>query len=111
MTAPADATDPGDASALRGRVEKLETPAVTIDLDALERNLDRMQAYCRGHGLALRAHVKTHKLPGVAAMQLERGAVGVACQKLGEAEVMADAGITAILLTYPIAVMAWRRPG
>jgi D-serine deaminase-like pyridoxal phosphate-dependent protein len=92
------------------RVDELETPAVTIDLDAVECNIERMQAYCDSHGLGLRAHVKTHKLPRVAAVQIDRGAVGVACQKLGEAEVMADAGIERILLTYPlVGEIKWAR--
>jgi Predicted amino acid aldolase or racemase len=53
-----------------------------------------MQAYCDEHGLALRPHIKTHKLPELARLQLDAGACGITCQKLGEAEVMADAGST-----------------
>ena len=72
------------------------------DLDAIERNVARMQAYCDEHGVALRPHIKTHKLPELARLQLEAGAVGITCQKLGEAEVMADAGIEDILLSFPL---------
>ena len=61
-----------------------------------------MQAYCDEHGVALRPHIKTHKLPELARLQLEAGAVGITCQKLGEAEVMADAGIEDILLSFPL---------
>jgi D-serine deaminase-like pyridoxal phosphate-dependent protein len=61
-----------------------------------------MQAYCSAHGFALRAHVKTHKLPRIAAMQVEGGAIGIACQTLAEAEAMADAGFDRILVTYPL---------
>ena len=80
----------------------LETPVLIADLDAIERNVARMQAYCDEHGVALRPHIKTHKLPELARLQLEAGAVGITCQKLGEAEVMADAGIDDILLSFPL---------
>ena len=80
----------------------LPTPFLTVDLDVVERNVGAMQAYCDAHGLALRAHAKTHKLPRVARLQLAAGAVGIACQKLGEAEVMADAGIEDILIPFPL---------
>jgi D-serine deaminase-like pyridoxal phosphate-dependent protein len=83
-------------------IDDLDTPCVTIDLDAVERNLTRAQDYCRRTGLALRPHIKTHKIPELARRQVELGAVGITCQKLGEAEVMADAGIDDILITYNI---------
>ena len=84
------------------RLSELETPVLTGDLDAIERNVFRMQAYCDEHGVALRPHIKTHKLPELARLQLEAGAVGITCQKLGEAEVMADAGFDDILLSFPL---------
>jgi D-serine deaminase-like pyridoxal phosphate-dependent protein len=84
------------------RIEDLDTPALTVDLDAVERNVARVQARCDEAGLALRPHIKTHKLPALAHLQLRAGAVGIACQKLGEAEVMTAAGLRDILLTYPI---------
>lgn len=80
----------------------LETPAVLIDLDKVERNLQRAQRYADEHALALRPHIKTHKLARFAKRQIELGAVGITCQKLGEAEVMADAGIADILIPYNI---------
>ncbi len=83
-------------------IDQLETPVPVIDLDRMERNLARMQAYCDRHGLRLRPHIKTHKLPHLARRQMELGAVGVTCQKLGEAEVMADAGLADILVSYPL---------
>jgi D-serine deaminase-like pyridoxal phosphate-dependent protein len=83
-------------------VAVLETPVPVIDLDVVERNLARMQAYADAHGLALRPHIKTHKLPRFAQAQLALGAVGITCQKLGEAEVMADAGLDDILISYPL---------
>jgi len=81
---------------------ELSTPAVVIDLDAVEQNLDRMAAYCRGHNLSLRPHTKTHKTLEVARMQLERGAFGLAVAKVGEAEVMAQSGTKQILVAHPI---------
>ncbi|MCB2100989.1 MAG: D-TA family PLP-dependent enzyme [Rhodobacterales bacterium] len=80
----------------------IDTPAVLIDLDVAERNIRHFQDYCTEHGLALRPHIKTHKLPRLAHLQMAAGAVGVNCQKLGEAEVMADAGLEDILITYNI---------
>jgi D-serine deaminase-like pyridoxal phosphate-dependent protein len=83
-------------------LRELPTPFLTVDLDAVERNIARMQAYCDEHGLALRPHVKTHKLPLIARMQLDAGARGITCQKLGEAEVMVDHGFDDILITFPL---------
>jgi len=76
------------------------TPAVVIDLDRVERNIARVQAVCDKAGVANRPHIKTHKSPVLARMQIAAGAKGVTCQKLGEAEVMADAGIDDILVSY-----------
>lgn len=84
------------------RIEDLETPVPVIDLDRVERNLRKMQAYCDQHGLRLRPHIKTHKLPHLAHQQVALGACGITCQKLGEAEVMADAGLDDILISYPL---------
>jgi D-serine deaminase-like pyridoxal phosphate-dependent protein len=84
------------------RSGEISTPALTIDLDALELNLDRMATYCRNHGLGLRPHTKTHKTPEVARMQLERGACGLTVAKVGEAEVMASTTNAEILVAYPI---------
>jgi D-serine deaminase-like pyridoxal phosphate-dependent protein len=81
---------------------QLDTPAVLIDLDRVEANLKRVQDYADAHGLKLRPHIKTHKLPRFAKRAIELGAVGITVQKLGEAEVMADAGITEIFLPYNI---------
>lgn len=84
------------------KLSEIETPAVLIDVDRVEANLQRFQAYADSHQLAVRPHIKTHKLPRFAKRQVELGAVGITCQKLGEAEVMADAGITDIFLPYNI---------
>ena len=76
------------------------TPAVVVDLDRVERNIARLQARCDAVGLANRPHIKTHKSPAIARMQREAGARGITCQKLGEAEVMAEAGFGDILISY-----------
>jgi D-serine deaminase-like pyridoxal phosphate-dependent protein len=76
------------------------TPALVVDLDRVERNIARVQALCDRAGMANRPHIKTHKIPALAKMQLAAGAKGITCQKLGEAEVMADAGIDDILISY-----------
>jgi D-serine deaminase-like pyridoxal phosphate-dependent protein len=82
--------------------QELPTPALTIDLDTVDRNMERMAAYCREHNLGLRPHTKTHKTPEVARMQVERGAVGLTVAKVGEAEVLAGAGLDNILIAFPI---------
>lgn len=84
------------------KIADIDTPAVLIDIDRVEANLKRAQAHADKEGYALRPHIKTHKLPHFAKRQIELGAVGITVQKLGEAEVMADAGITDIFLPYNI---------
>jgi D-serine deaminase-like pyridoxal phosphate-dependent protein len=81
-------------------IEDLDTPVAVIDLDKLEANIGRLQGYLDEHGIANRPHIKTHKIPHIAHMQLQAGAVGITCQKLGEAEVMAQAGCRDIFLPY-----------
>src|ERR1700748_3228150 len=76
------------------------TPAAVIDMDKVERNIARIQAACEAAGVANRPHIKTHKSPMLAKMQVAAGARGITCQKLGEAEIMADAGIDDILISY-----------
>ena len=80
----------------------VETPALVLDLDIVERNIGAMQEHANAHGVALRPHIKTHKLPQLAHLQLAAGAVGITCEKLGEAEVFARAGCDDILITFPI---------
>jgi D-serine deaminase-like pyridoxal phosphate-dependent protein len=80
----------------------LPTPAVLVDHSRVERNLDRMQSAVASRGMRLRPHAKTHKSVALARMQIGRGAVGICCAKLGEAEVFADAGIEDIRLPYPL---------
>jgi D-serine deaminase-like pyridoxal phosphate-dependent protein len=76
------------------------TPCAVIDMDRVERNIARIQKACDAADLANRPHIKTHKSPMLAKMQIAAGAQGITCQKLGEAEVMAEAGIDDILISY-----------
>lgn len=88
---------------LPGSRAMLNTPALILDLDGLERNIARMASFAANTGLLLRPHAKTHKSPEIAKLQIEAGAVGICCAKLGEAEVMADHGVVEGLhLTSPI---------
>lgn len=84
------------------KIDQLDTPAAVVDLDRLEANIVGLQSYLDRYSIAHRPHIKTHKIPCIAQMQLEAGAVGITCQKLGEAEVMADAGCDDIFVPYNI---------
>ena len=83
---------------------QIQTPAVLVDIDVAKRNIQRFQTYADAHGLKVRPHIKTHKLPGIAEIQLRAGAVGINCQKVSEAEAMAAGSdlIRDILITYNI---------
>jgi len=85
--------------ALLSHIEEIQTPALVLNIDALRRNVERMAEQCRGANMALRPHTKTHKSPWVAMQQMRAGAVGICTAKVGEAEVMAKAGIGDILIT------------
>ena len=80
---------------------RMNTPALTLDLDALERNIRAMAAHCRRTGQALRPHAKSHKSPHIARLQIAAGAAGQCCATIREAEVLAGAGIGGILITSP----------
>ncbi len=87
----------------QGSRRSLNTPALVIDLDALNRNIDRMAEFARTRGLQLRPHAKTHKSPDIARLQLKAGAVGACCAKIGEAEALADHGVVRGLhITSPV---------
>lgn len=83
-------------------IRELSTPAVVVDLDVVDRNLQRMAQYCERHRIALRPHTKTHKSVEIARKQLELGAIGLTVAKVGEAEVMAASGAKQILVAHPI---------
>ena len=83
-------------------IDDLATPLLTVDMDIVAANISRLQSYADRYGLRNRPHIKTHKLPLIAHMQMRAGAVGIACQKLSEAEIMASAGIPDIQIVYPV---------
>src|SRR5215510_6723408 len=82
---------------------RVATPALVLDLDALDRNIARMATRAKRAGLKLRPHAKSHKSAFIAKRQIAAGAAGVCCAKLGEAEALAEAGIDGILITSPLA--------
>ena len=81
---------------------ELDTPALGLNLDTLERNIDDLQRACDELEIDLRVHTKTHKTPEIARLQVAAGAKGIVCQKLGEAEAMVDGGLDDILIPYNI---------
>lgn len=83
-------------------ISSLSTPLPLIDEDRLGANIARVQSYMDGHGIAFRPHIKTHKIPSIAAAQMQAGAKGINCQKITEAEVFADAGFEDLLITFNI---------
>ncbi len=83
-------------------VEELDTPSVVVDLDLLEFNINRLQHYLDSCGIKNRPHTKTHKIPEIAHMQIAAGAIGICCQKVGEAEVMVQGGLKDIFIPYNI---------
>ena len=83
-------------------IDELETPVPVVDIDRLEANIQRLQAYLDEHKIANRPHIKTHKIPAIAKMQMDAGAIGITCQKVSEADVMAAAGFDDIFLPYNI---------
>ena len=86
----------------QGSRRDLNTPVLIVELDALDRNIARMAAFAEAHGLKLRPHAKTHKSPDIARRQIAAGAIGLCCAKIGEAEVMADAGLAGLHITSPV---------
>ena len=91
------------------RIVDLDTPSVIVDLGCLERNIAEMADLAREAGVALRPHIKTHKTPEIARMQLAAGAIGVTCAKIGEAEALADAGLTDFFIAHPLVTVAKAR--
>ena len=84
------------------KIEELDTPTLLIDEEILERNLKSMQTYANGQGVKLRPHTKTHKMPYIAKKAVELGAGGIAAAKIGEAEAMADHGLTDIFIANEV---------
>jgi D-serine deaminase-like pyridoxal phosphate-dependent protein len=84
----------------------VETPALVVDLDVFEHNLDLMANVVRGSGLALRPHAKSHKCPDIAKAQIARGAIGICCQKVDEAAAFVAAGIADVLVTNEVVTLS-----
>src|SRR3954447_21900346 len=82
--------------------DRIDTPSLVLDLDAFERNLQRMAAALQGRGVRLRPHAKSHKCPEIARRQIALGAVGICCQKVSEAAVFVEAGIQDVLVTNQV---------
>jgi 3-hydroxy-D-aspartate aldolase len=80
-------------------ISEVETPALVLDLDIMERNMDRMMEFLSKGSVQLRPHAKTHKTPPIARMQMQKGAVGITCATVGEAEILVDGGIDDVLIT------------
>ena len=103
MRPPPEAQERALFAALIGQsVANIDTPALVIDLDAMERNLLRMQAFANQHGVRLRPHAKMHKSGALARMQMAAGAVGVCVQKVSEAQALAAAGVTDIYVSNQV---------
>jgi D-serine deaminase-like pyridoxal phosphate-dependent protein len=81
---------------------EVDTPSLILDLDAFERNLDRMDVSLAGKKIRLRPHAKSHKCPEIAKRQIARGAAGVCCQKTSEAEAMVDGGVPDVLIANEV---------
>src|SRR5918994_1670071 len=80
----------------------VETPHLLIDGAKMQQNIEKMASIAGRNGVALRPHVKTHKIPSIARAQVEAGAAGITVAKISEAEVMADAGLEDIFIAYPL---------
>lgn len=94
----------------QGSIYDLDTPATLIDLDRLEKNIRDWQAHADLCGVKFRCHIKTHKIPEIARMQIAAGARGIVCAKVSEAEPFAAAGIEDICIAYPVVgEMKWKR--
>ena len=97
-------TELGPNAALIGVPEsraRLDTPALVLDLDLMERNIATMAAHARAVGVQLRPHAKTHKSVRIAELQVAAGALGVCCATMGEAEIMVRAGVPGVHVTSP----------
>jgi len=82
--------------------DEIDTPALVVDLEILSRNIEELARFAREKGRKLRPHAKTHKVPEIAQMQIQAGAVGICVQKLGEAEVMARGGLRDIFVSNEV---------
>ena len=86
----------------QGSRRSLNTPALVLDLEMLDRNIAEMASFAKAHNVKLRPHSKTHKSADIARRQIAAGALGVCCAKLGEAEALGEAGIESLHITSPV---------
>src|SRR5207249_4105135 len=86
----------------QGSRRSLNTPALVLDLEMLDRNIAEMASFAKAHNVNLRPHSKTHKSADIAKRQIKAGALGVCCAKLGEAEALAEAGVENLHITSPV---------
>jgi len=93
---------PWKAASVGDHIDQIDTPALVLDLDAFERNMKLLQDAVSSVGVRLRPHAKSHKCPEIALRQIELGAVGICCQKVSEAAVFVDAGISDIFITNQV---------
>ena len=82
--------------------KEIDTPEIMVDVDILDRNIERMASAVGAKGLRLRPHAKTHKIPEIAARQIAAGASGLTVATIGEAEVFAAAGVHDLFIAYPL---------
>ena len=83
-------------------IEELDTPCIVVDLDLAEANIAKLQDAANDMGVHVRPHSKTSKSPYWVRKQLDAGAIGICCAKVGEAEVMVEAGITEVMITSQV---------
>ena len=84
-------------------IKEIDTPAIIVDLNIVKENIQTYQRYCDDIGIKLRPHIKTHKIPTLAKLQISAGAVGITAQKISEAEaIISEGGINNVLITYNI---------
>ena len=93
---------PWKAASVGDHIDQVDTPALVLDLDAFERNMKLLQDAVSSAGVRLRPHAKSHKCPEIALRQIELGAVGICCQKVSEAAVFVDAGVSDIFITNQV---------
>lgn len=93
---------PWKAARIGDHIDQIDTPALVLDLDAFERNMKRLQDAVSSAGVRLRPHAKSHKCPEIALRQIQLGAVGICCQKVSEAAVFVDAGVSDIFITNQV---------
>lgn len=86
-------------------IDEIDTPALIVDLDAFEHNVEKLARFARDHRVRLRPHAKTHKCPTIALKQVAAGAVGQCCQKVGEAEALVRGGVRDVLVTNEVVGM------